>query len=255
MRKQLLAGAALLAAFASSALAADLPVSGPAPVPAYTKVPPPIFYGWNTCYIGVEGGGNWGKSNHIAGLPAPAGPISAGYTVSGGLVGGEIGCNYQVTSWVFGIEGDLSWTNKKGGANEIPPFTPADSIATQEHWLATARGRLGYIPTDRILLYATGGFADASVEATINSVVLGRTFTDTENRIGWTIGGGIEGALWDSWTWKVEYLYVRFASETYFSPPPAVTVATRSDVPLTNNVIRAGLNWRFGWGGTPISRY
>jgi opacity protein-like surface antigen len=26
---------------------------------------------------------------------------------------------------------------------------------------------------------------------------------------GWAIGGGIERALWDNWTGKIEYLYVR----------------------------------------------
>jgi outer membrane immunogenic protein len=236
----LLAGTSAVA-LVGTAAAADLS-------PAYTKAPPPIpvAYSWTGCYLGIEGGGAWGHSDQISGGPFGFGSISGGtgYDVSGGLVGGTVGCNYQVNSWVLGVEGDMSWVDKSGSTHEAPPFNTTSVIGTHEHWLATIRGRLGFTPMDRWLLYVTGGFAAADVEATINTVAAG-LLSDTQTRTGWTAGVGVETVVWNNLTAKFEYLHVEFGSQQYFNPPPTPGTNTRSDVPLTNEIVRAGLNWRF----------
>jgi outer membrane immunogenic protein len=220
--------------------AADLSpvVKAPLPVPA-------LGYTWTGCYVGVSGGGAWGHSDQIAGGPFATGSVTGGgYNVSGGLVGGGLGCNYQVSQWVFGVDGDISWVDKSGSTNEVAPFNPAAVVGTQEHWLATVRGRIGFTPFERWLLYVHGGFAAAGVEATLVSPVAGSQ-SQTQNRDGWTAGVGVETAFWHDWSAKLEYLHVDFGSLGYFNPSPAPTVNIRSDVPLTNEIVRAGINWHF----------
>src|SRR5690349_2198485 len=71
--------------------------------------------GLSGCYIGIEGGGNWGRTrNHDITAPFVGVPVTNPFDLSGGLAGGTIGCNYQIAKWVIGIEDDFSWTNKDG---------------------------------------------------------------------------------------------------------------------------------------------
>ena len=60
----------------------------------------------------------------------------------------------------------------------------------------------------------------------------------------WTLGGGVEFALPGNWTAKAEYLRVDLGSFncTGCTPAPA------GNVSLQENVFRAGVNYRFGWG-------
>src|ERR1700722_984622 len=104
MKRFLLAGVVALG-FAVPAAAADLPVASPIPGPF---VVPPIF-SWTGCYVGVEGGGNWGRSEQVARAGTFAGStITGGFDLSGGIAGGTVGCNYQLgSSFVIGIENDI----------------------------------------------------------------------------------------------------------------------------------------------------
>jgi len=233
----------LIAAFAvifpQFSVAADLGA------PVYKA--PRAAYSWTGCYLGIEGGGAWGRSDHIASGPVGFGSTTGGgYDVSGGLIGGTAGCSYQIGNWVIGAEGDMSWADKSGNANNVPPFITSTVVSTREHWLGTIRGRVGFTPVERWLVYATGGFAAADVEATIATAAVGN-FAETQTRTGWTAGVGVETALWGNWTAKLEYLHVEFSSQQYFtpSPAPAAAINSRSDVPLTDEIVRGGLNFHF----------
>ena len=232
----------------TAALLPQLGAAADLQAPVYKAPPAPIVaYSWTGCYLGIEGGGGWGHSDQIANGPVGFGSTTGGgYDVSGGLVGGTAGCNYQINRWVLGIEGDMSWADVSGTALNAPPFTAGTVVGTREHWLGTARGRVGFTPIDHWLLYATGGFAAADVKATIATAAVG-SFSDTQTRTGWTAGLGVETAFWDRWTAKLEYLHVEFSSQPYFtpSPAPALGVNSRSDVPLTQEIVRAGLNLHF----------
>jgi outer membrane immunogenic protein len=232
------------------AMAADMAVK------AQRAAPIVAGYSWTGCYIGVEGGGAQGSSRHVSGEPTRFGfNVTNSYDVSGGLVGAEAGCNYQADRWVFGVEGDWSWTNLRGGANDIAPFFATAIISgTEEKWIATARGRIGFLATPMLLLYATGGAAWASVDATVDARPAGTGFLrDNRDRWGGTVGGGGEYALGGGWSAKAEYLYVKFTAQQYNNPPQFL-LDVRKDVPLENHIFRVGLNYKFG-NAAVVARY
>jgi outer membrane immunogenic protein len=198
--------------------------------------------------VGVEGGGNWGRSEQIACSGAVAGAsITGGFDLSGGIAGGTVGCNYQISSFVLGIENDTSWTNTKGNVSDLPPFHAGAVSSTSENWIDTLRGRVGY-SWDRSLLYVTGGGAWAGTSVNVSNFV---SVTDSQTRTGWVVGVGGEWAAWTGpWgalTLKLEYLHADFGNQQYINPPvvtPSGTVVTR-DIKLTNDMVRVGMNWKF----------
>jgi outer membrane immunogenic protein len=209
-------------------------------------------YNWTGCYIGGEGGYAWGRARETSASGTLTGTaLNSGFSLSGGIAGGTIGCNYQMSNIVLGIEDDMSWTNKKGSAFDQAPFTTTFNSSINENWLDTLRGRVGFT-WDRALIYATGGGAFARIGTTVcNTVAV--CVSDSANRSGWTVGAGVEWALWDSWTFKAEYLHVDFGTTTFLSPAPAGFVSR--NVPVTDDLFRVGLNYRFGWGGPVVARY
>ncbi len=227
---------------ATAASAADL--GGKAPV--YKS---PVMFSWTGCYVGVEGGAAWGRSKDTDADPANVNfglPINNGFDVSGGLVGGTVGCNYQLNNWVFGVENDISWTDVKGSAFDIsPPFQNGATSQTSEKWLDTLRGRIGFA-WDRALFYGTAGGAFASTTVQVCGVIT--CVSDSQTRTGWVAGAGVEYAARDHVTLKLEYLHADFGTGTYINPSvvtaPGHTILTR-DVPLTNDIVRAGVNYKF----------
>ena len=107
MKATLLAGA-FVWLLSVSAFGADLGVPVIAPL-----APPPFT--WTGCYAGAQAAGGWGQKNlnDSAGIVSPiSGFTSANLNISGYLLGGQIGCDYQfASSWVVGIEGSASGGN------------------------------------------------------------------------------------------------------------------------------------------------
>jgi outer membrane immunogenic protein len=233
MRRILIAGAFLLAT-AGAALAADMPMPGPPPPPpAYYPVAP--IYIWSGFYLGINGGGAFGSSNWFD-------PIDGGtgnFTVSGGLVGGTVGFNYQIGSWVLGVEGDGDWANLNGTTSNAS-CAPV-GCTTQSNWLATVRGRAGYA-WDRLLVYGTGGGAFANVQAAAGALPF---FGSTQ--AGWTAGVGVEYAIWPNWTAKLEYLFVDLTSASCPVANCGASGGLNTSVSLNENIVRGGFNFKFGW--------
>ncbi|HSM20443.1 MAG TPA: outer membrane beta-barrel protein, partial [Hyphomicrobiales bacterium] len=101
-------------------------------------------------------------------------------------------------------------------------------------WLGTVRARLG-VPMGRTMPYVTGGFAYGEATRTAAGT------SDSASHTGYTVGGGLEQALSDRASAKIEYQYVDLGEETYGGLPGA----PRAD--LSAHTVRAGLNFRF-WG-------
>jgi outer membrane immunogenic protein len=225
MKRFLLAttGVALLAGLAS-ANAADLGRRAAVPykAPAYVAQ----VYNWTGFYLGVNGGGAWGRSS-LSGFPG-----IGDYNVSGGLIGGTAGYNIQMGQAVFGLEGDIDWSNVRGST----ACGVAISCETRNTWLSTVRGRVGY-SFDRILPYVTGGLALGDIRTTATG------FSGaSSNQAGWTVGGGAEFAIAGPWTAKVEYLYVDLGSMNCGLSCGGVA---SNNVKLQENVVRGGVNYRF----------
>jgi outer membrane immunogenic protein len=227
--KNVFAGATLLAlAAASPAFAADIPARMPTKAAAVVQQ----AYNWTGWYIGINGGGVFGRSN----WRDSAGLSTGGFNVNGGMIGGTLGVNWQANQWVWGLESDGDWANIKGSTNS----NCALGCETKSNFLATFRGRVGYAGFGPVLPYLTGGLAVGDIET--------RTSLGSSNttRAGWTVGTGVEWAVVGPWTAKVEYLYADLGRASC-----SVTVCGGTgsvDVKLTENVVRAGLNYRFGGG-------
>ena len=210
---------------AQCAAAADLSVA-----PLY-KAPPPAIapaYNWSGFYLGINGGGGWGHSN----WNTSADRIG----LSGGLVGGTAGYNWQIGSAVLGLEGDVDWANLKGTNSSA--LCPA-GCSTSDTWLSTVRGRAGYA-FGSVLPYVTGGLAVGDIRAATPG------FPGASNTsAGWTAGAGIEVGLTGNWSAKAEYLYVdlgKFNCGTNCNGLPT------DNVSMHDNVVRAGVNYRFNLG-------
>jgi outer membrane immunogenic protein len=293
MKKLLLTGVAFTALMAGPAVAADMAV----------RRPVQMVNNWTGLYVGVIAGAGWSRSEtDLAGSPlfcnpafsgcppvspsntaavgASAIPPVLGTHPGGALVGGEIGYNYQVGAWVVGAETDLSWTDIDGssipafGAAPFPGF-PNDSFAASAsadqrlRYFGTVRGRLGYLPTDSLLLFTTGGLAYGKMTSTAAlaepitgpcgfgtcPVTPGAGSVST-TRVGWTIGGGLEYLFADHWTVKAEYLYFNLGSTNYALSPLVSTGAgatfttvgaVASTTDFSGSILRVGLNYKFGY--------
>ena len=117
MKRMLVGIAAATALIATGALAADLPAKGP----VYTKAPViAAVYDWTGFYIGGNIGYSWGRSSDTSTVTNGAGTVlftSADKTDLNGIVGGgQIGYNWQMQNWLFGLEADIQATDERARA-------------------------------------------------------------------------------------------------------------------------------------------
>lgn len=206
-------------ATAGYASAAELPLPPPvAPVP----------YSWTGLYIG----GNAGYAGTTFDETVAGGGGTASADIPGFLAGGQIGGNYQFGAIVLGAEVDFD------GSTVTKSITgPVASATEQIPWLGTFRGRLG-VAFDRFLVYGTAGGAAIELRSDVNAGAAGSTST-TITHGTWTAGGGVEYALTDSLSARLEYLYFDAGDMNvgYIGP---LTVTGH----VQENILRAGLNYR-----------
>ena len=197
------------------------------------------------------GGGNWGQSRDFAADAAADGPLgllgaaqTGRFGLSGGVIGGEARCDYQIDHFVIGAVGDYSWTNKNGSANLLAPFKTTDVVETEEDSIGTFRGRIGYA-FDRLLFYGTGGGAVAREGVNLCDPTNG-CVSSFKNRLGWTAGVGVEYAFWNNFSVKLEYLHADFDNTDFgrLKPSPAFTFNERQ-VSLTDDMVRVGVSYKF----------
>lgn len=214
--KRIFFAVTIAASLSTAAAAADMPMKAAAPAaPAYN---------WTGFYLGVEGGGGWGRTEQIS-----PGPVSSGkFDVSGGIAGGTIGYNWQNGLYVFGIEGDYSWANVNGSTTAVCGVSCSSELRS----LGTVRARLGYA-AGQFLPYVTGGYAFGDLRRGFGGT------SDSKTADGWTAGAGIETILAPHWTVKAEYLYVDFGKNNV----PIAGFPTTVD--FQTHIVRAGLNYRF----------
>ena len=236
--KRILIAAALALAAGGQALAADLPppVAPPPRAPAtYVPVPAPVFT-WTGIYLGINGGYAFGDSNWTR---PPVWHPTGNFSTDGFLVGGTVGGNYQWGQFVLGIEGDGDWTNLNG-TTFVTAAACGPGCETKSDWLATVRGRAGYaVDRDPVLRHGRRRFRQSSG-------CRGSLPFSSSTQIGWTAGAGVEVAFTPNLTGKVEYLYVDLGNQSCGAANCCVSgVGPATTVSLTENVVRAGINYKF----------
>jgi opacity protein-like surface antigen len=200
---------------------------------------PPAPYNWNGPFFGTSIGLSTGQSRQTA----ATGDITPNFDVSGGVFGLALGYNWQpMPTLLYGIDTDVSISTQRGTSGYLG--APAGFQAeTSERWMATYRGRLGYVFSSW-MVYATAGGATADVKIIATEPGAGIANED-KTRWGWTAGVGVEAARLHSFTVKMEYLYADFGHPSYFSPPPGPFINRAGGVRFDDHILRIGLNHKF----------
>ncbi|MDB5594985.1 MAG: hypothetical protein JWM36_1946 [Hyphomicrobiales bacterium] len=234
MFKQIATGAAmcLLPIVAS---AADLPSRTRAPV----YVAPPVFT-WTGFYVGAVAGYGFGTQKSTSIFV----PGSVNVRTDGVVGGVTAGYNYQVASFVFGLEADIMGSAQKGSGSAIDPLSASPSVPSGKiDWMGTVRGRVGYA-IDKLLIYGTGGLAVGGVKGTLTNVIgAGDNRSVSGTQYGWVLGAGLEYAITSNISAKIEYLYADLGKKSYTLVGPFTNIPLSTAV--KSQVVRAGLNYRF----------
>lgn len=263
----MLGASGLVALPAERSNAADLPM----------KAAVPTAYNWGGCYAGGNAGLGMISSDynttvdngtHLTG--ADPGVVNlagtGGFNGDNYLVGGQVGCNLQSGTLVYGLEGDADYfhgnnhlfNNTNTLSDGFTAFTLNQSITT--NYIATVRPRIG-IAADRDLAYLTGGAAFTSVNYTqtyfdVPNVPAGGTIvspgtglaTASKTLIGWAAGAGWEHAWTDHATFRFEYIYTSFPTTTALgaiTDPAGGANTLHGSANLTIQIARVGLNYKF----------
>jgi outer membrane immunogenic protein len=223
------------------------------------------------------------------GALCPAGSDSS--SMKGAIGGLQAGYNAQFGRYLAGIETDIQISGQKGSdslgfAFPNPPIATPVVLAVSEteslKWLGTLRGRLG-VTSDRWLVYGTGGLAYGEVKVNGSAAMTGvplasnvgacfpagcpfqpfAAWTNSQTRVGWTAGLGVERVIGndDRWSVKAEYLHVDLGRvSTNFATLPmraaSVDAISGQSVPIaagsgtisthvTDDIVRVGANYRF----------
>jgi outer membrane immunogenic protein len=227
--------------------------------------PPPVYvppaFTWTGFYFGGNFGAAWGQGNVTDTL---TGLNFSGTTSAQFVGGGQVGFNYQVSSLVFGIEGDFDCcaNNNNNGTGVVVPgplgLGHAFTASLNDRWITTLTGRLG-VAWDRVLLYGKGGGAWVGNSGfTVTDVSTGASLTGATNNsiTGWTAGAGLEWAFLNNWTARFEYDYIGLGASTFVVPATSPVLAGDTFTANRNiQMVTVGLNYLFNWGGPVTARY
>jgi outer membrane immunogenic protein len=228
--KKFLLGTVALLAMGASASAADLAARPYTKAPAYVAAP---IYNWTGFYIGGHVGGAFAGNNAITGTDNSDGRFL------GGIQGGY---DYQFApNWVFGIEANYSWTGSSSTNGTVNGLAYSNNLKG----LGSVTGRLGYT-WGPALLYVKGGYAYADLNQSVTGAVL-----DVKKN-GYTVGAGLEYLFTQNWSGKIEYQYYDLGNTTVLAGLPGLNGTSYKN---DEHTIKAGLNYRFNWGGPVVAKY
>jgi outer membrane immunogenic protein len=232
MRRFVFAGLGFIALSAAApAHAADIRMPVKA-APTYVQT----FYNWTGFYVGAHVGYAWAD---FTGVDPVVGVLTDSVSARGFIYGGQLGYNYQMGSWVFGIEGDFSF----GDVKHSETFVGLATAEVKLDRIITAAARIGYA-FDRTLIY--GKFGGAWTQEKYNFTVLGIGVANgTVDRSGWMLGVGLEYAFLGNWSAKIEYNYLDMGRKDVTLTVLGLIPVTVANVDLTVQTVKAGINYRF----------
>jgi outer membrane immunogenic protein len=279
MSRKFILGAALAAFLPSTVLAADLPVMVEAAIPVAIYNWTGFYAGghiggrWaehnDRMFIGPTG-------TTITGTETSSlvGGLQAGYNWQlnpSTLVGVEVDVSYG--------RNEASLTGTSNLAGPVLQFPgPLDgffrlssntaftqSMTSEIDWTGSLRARLGFT-NDRLLVFVTGGLALGHIEVNLTqtanttatlqlfrppgATLVATATTDagttvlsgrrSQIRAGWTLGGGVEYALDQSWLVRGEYLYADYGRVSV-----GLSDGSSASARIQTHTLRAALNYRF----------
>lgn len=265
--KKLLVGSAFLLASITLSIAADAPSGHIMPV----KNPAATPFSWNGFYVGGSfgvgiGDGNvtnnpsvtGGLANIVSSFPADGNSRSRGF-----MYGGQVGFNRQINWAVLGIEVEFDGSTIKSdsaASSRVLGNTASATSSQNLKWLSLVQGRLGYA-AGHWMPFISGGLAFGKVQTDvatsgrtlgINCLVGCGSISDSQVKTGWTIGGGVEAALNQFWSFKAQYNYVDLGSANGAYNGTGTTLGpgtTRSSFAYNSDyrfhIIKAGINYHF----------
>jgi outer membrane immunogenic protein len=209
-------------------------------LPQAELLPPPYEVGprvnWSGAYVGGYLGGahalwtiDFFRNNNHGHAEVGADGIAGG---------GWIGFNWHMSpNIVLGVEAELGATS----ASQSNEVFDNDDTSSSYGMIGALRARAGYA-FDRMLLFATAGFAFADITNNIQKGQNAGEQVVSENKIhgGWTIGAGLEYAFSRTWTARFEYVYANYTNETLYNAD-----GNRADYDNELHLVRAGLSYRF----------
>ncbi len=211
---------------------------------------------WHGLYVGIHAGYGWGSF-----YPTEVDPIFAvlieeelEHDPDGGVLGLQLGYNWQRDRWVFGVEGDIAASNIEGDLTydfditSVGTDTFTDVQTFDLEYFATLRARIG-VDVGSVLVYFTGGLAWAKVDSTFTVTVAGPGLlpdgtisgSDSATYVGYAVGGGAEISLREDVSFKAEYIYADFGEEDH--QPVASVPGEPFDLDL--HLVRLGINYHF----------
>jgi outer membrane immunogenic protein len=285
--RRLLTGTAILLGMVASAAAADLPV--------YLKAP---VYDWSGFYLGGGGSYSWGRVSDTgsflpgySGTPATT-TRSIDHTIRG--IDGEIQGGYrrQFGTVVLGIEAVARLTDQRGTGtcleaypNGYPGLTAGATLyATMGGTFSCYKGtrlnsteallfQAGVLVTPQLLLQLSGGPALGQIHTDdafaftygpngLGAVTFGSSSQST-NKGGYWLGGGLEYAILKNLHLKLEYYHMDFGNvgtTTTWTDTTGYCFSTTACVHtfvngrrVTDDSVMIGLNYVFGgFGGAPM---
>jgi outer membrane immunogenic protein len=222
-------------------------------------------FNWTGFYIGLNAGGASSRIEHSLSVPAIDDDPARAFTSSDrdlSFTGGfQAGYNWMFApNWLLGIEGDINYLRGSHQSSFAFLNSSEDVVGTQNtrlRWLATVRGRLGYTWANT-LVYATGGLAIGGVRSNVDAArfdpAVEATFAGSysSTRTGWTIGGGLEQALTNRVSLRIEYLHFDLGDFSYnvtrVSGAPSTSVPNTwfANGQVSGDIVRAAVNVRLG---------
>ena len=155
--------------------------------------------------------------------------------------GGQIGANYQFSTWVVGVEGTFSGTNTSGSGRVTNTALTTNSFTSAPQWLATVTGRIGYADNDWLFY---GKFGGAIMHTEYTETILGAGGAASgaseldDNRTGFVAGAGIVN--WQSYYGqnKIDQWMIPFFGASVYQDPAVyarsspITFITHSQTPV-----------------------
>ena len=228
---------------------------------------------WNGAYVGLAIGAramdaDWTTTQTFfpAGAPIPffSSNPSASLDSTDFWGAGYIGYNWRSSSsMIIGLEGDFGYAkNEDRVADRIPGLGVPNPVATsfadvEATWDASIRARAGFLINPTLMLYGTAGIAFQRIKATAtcpadttvcNPALGTQTFSTTETRTGFTVGGGLE-ALWSqNWLVRAEYRYNDYGSFNFTAIPPLAgsRFGADADLETQTHTFSVGIAYKFG---------